>query len=70
MSTDQQSPERRIFMKKSCSLAFILALLLVATGTSIALAGEKYSAEMSGLGGSMASGKATFELDKGGTALH
>jgi hypothetical protein len=57
-------------MKKSCSLAFILALLLVAAGTSIALAGEKYSAEMSGLGGSMASGKATFELDKGGTALH
>ena len=57
-------------MRKTRSLSLLFALLLVAAGTSIALAGEKYSAEMSGLGGSMASGKATFELDKGGTALH
>jgi len=57
-------------MRKSCPLSLLLALLLVAAGTSIALAGDKYSAELSGLGGSMASGKATFELDKGGTALH
>jgi hypothetical protein len=56
-------------LRKSCSLSLFLALLLVAAGTSIALAGEKYSAELSGLGGSTASGKATFELDKGGTAL-
>ncbi len=57
-------------MRQSCSLSLFLTLLFVAAGTSIALAGEKYSAELSGLGGSMASGKATFELDKGGTALH
>lgn len=57
-------------MRKPCALSFLLALLLVAAGTSIASAGEKYSAEMSGIGGSMASGKATFELDKGGTSLH
>lgn len=57
-------------MRKTRSLSLLLALLLVAAGPAIALAGEKYSAELSGLGGSMASGKATFELDKGGTALH
>jgi hypothetical protein len=57
-------------MRETRSLSLLLALLLVAAGTSIALAGDKYSAELSGLGGSMASGKATFELDKGGTALH
>lgn len=57
-------------MRKSYSLSLLLALLLVAAGASIVIAADKYSAELTGLGGSTASGKATFELDKGGTTLH
>lgn len=60
-------------MRKSGSLSLLLAILLVLAGSAIALAdeaGKRYSAELAGQGGSMASGKATFELDKGGTVLH
>jgi hypothetical protein len=49
-----------------------LASLLILAGTAIGLAGEGekyYSAELTGLGGSQASGKATFELNKEGTVL-
>jgi len=57
-------------MRKSCSLSLLLALVLVAAGTAVAPAADHYSAELTGLGGSTSSGKATFELAKGGTALH
>jgi len=60
-------------MKKYRSLPFFLASLLILAGTAIGLAGEgqKYfSAELTGLGGSQASGKATFALNKEGTVLH
>jgi hypothetical protein len=46
--------------------------LLILAGTAIGLAGEGekyYSAELTGLGGSQAIGKATFELNKEGTVL-
>jgi hypothetical protein len=49
-----------------------LASLLILAGTAIGLAGEGekyYSAELTGLGGSQAIGKATFELNKEGTVL-
>jgi hypothetical protein len=61
-----------IFMRKSGLLSLFMASLLVLAGSAIALAGEgeKYfSAELLGLGGSKASGKATFELNKEGTVL-
>jgi hypothetical protein len=59
-------------MRKNRSLSLFLASLLILTGTAIGLAGEGekyYSAELTGLGGSQASGKATFELNKEGTVL-
>jgi hypothetical protein len=61
------------FMRKSGSLSLLLASLLILAGTTIALAdeGEKYfSAELTGINGSKAGGKATFELNKEGTVLH
>lgn len=60
-------------MRKTQLLSLLVALVLVMAGTAIALAdeGEKYfSADLTGLNGSMASGKATFELNKEGTVLH
>ncbi|HZW36644.1 MAG: CHRD domain-containing protein [Deltaproteobacteria bacterium] len=60
-------------MRKPHLLPLLVALVLVIAGTTIALAdeGEKYfSADLKGLNGSMASGKATFELNKEGTVLH
>ena len=61
-------------MKRSLSMfALLLAAALVLTGAVIASAdeGEKYfSAELTGLDGSMAVGMATFELNKDGTVLH
>lgn len=59
-------------MRKNRSLMLFLASLLILAGTAIGLAGEGekyYSAELTGLGGSQASGKATFELNKEGTVL-
>jgi hypothetical protein len=59
-------------MRKNRSLSLFLASLLILAGTAIGLAGEGekyYSAELTGLGGSQASGKATFELNKEGTVL-
>lgn len=57
-------------MRKSGSLSLLLASLLILAGTTIALAdeGEKYfSAELTGINGSKAGGKATFELNKEGS---
>jgi len=59
-------------MRKSRSLSLFLASLLILAGTAIGLAGEGgkyYSAELTGVGGSQAGGKATFELNKEGTVL-
>jgi hypothetical protein len=59
-------------MRKNRSLSLFLASLLILAGTAIGLAGEGekyYSAELTGLGGSQAIGKATFELNKEGTVL-
>jgi hypothetical protein len=60
-------------MRTSRILPWILASLLVLAGASFALAAEgekKFSAELMGIGGSQAGGKATFELNKEGTVLH
>jgi hypothetical protein len=59
-------------MGKSGALSLLLASLLILAGASIALAdeGEKYfSADLAGIDGSKAGGKATFELNKEGTVL-
>lgn len=60
-------------MKKSQSLSLLLGALLVLAGAAVGLAGQMgkhYSAELEGLGGSKAHGKATFELNKDGTVLN
>ena len=57
-------------MRNIRSLSILLALLIVSAGSTVSLAAENYSAELSGLGGSMAGGKASFSLEKGGAALH
>lgn len=57
-------------MRTPRMLSPILALLFVAAGAAIASAADRYSAELTGVGGSPASGNATFEMEKGGAALH
>ncbi len=61
-------------MKRTLSpLSLLLAAVLVLAGAVLARAGEggKYfSADLTGLGGSTATGTATFELNKDGTVLH
>jgi hypothetical protein len=60
-------------MRKCRSLPFFLLFLLILAGASTAPAadeGKRFSAELLGIGGSQASGKATFELNKEGTSLH
>lgn len=61
-------------MKRSLSLfALLLAAAMVLSGGVIAAADEgkkHFAAELTGLGGSMAVGMATFELSQDGAVLH
>lgn len=61
-------------MRRSHALSGLTAVLFVLAGVLAAHAmsheGKKFTAEMKGIGGSAASGMATFELSKDGTVLH
>lgn len=58
-------------MRKSYLLSLLVVTVFVFAGALAASAAEhKWVAEMTGIGGSAASGKATFELSKDGKSLH
>lgn len=57
-------------MREFRTLSVLLALLLIAAGAATAEAADRYAAELTGVGGSTGGGNATFELAKGGAALH